>query len=447
MGRGSPSGVAERGTLVNPHNNDAERAVIGAALSANYMIDDLAEIVRPEDFYQPRHEAAWAAILDVHNRGDRPDPLIVAREIGKTADTAYLFETTTVDVIPVPAQAPHYAELVRDAAIARRILEAANNIRVKVDEAETAEGAAEDARRLIDEALSNTVRTEVGEDASTLADRTIDDLESDDDPGIETGWTDLDLVVNGLRAGQLIVVGARPSVGKSVVGANVAAAACKQGIGVHFASLEMTRSEVMRRLYSAHGRIDLSRLMNKQLIESDWAKIGKSRDVIQAWPLHVDDTPAQSLAQVRARAKRTARRHPLGLIVVDYLQLMAPRDRRVPREQQVGELSEGLKGMAKELGVPIMALAQLNRGPADRQDKRPQMSDLRESGRIEADADQVWLLHRQDLVDPQSTTGEIEVIVAKNRNGQAGRTVTLQFHGHHSRCVEITRRYGHQESA
>lgn len=432
---------------MNPHNNDAERAVIGAALSANYLIDDLAEIVRPEDFYQPRHEAAWSAILDVHNRGDRPDALIVAREMGKAADTSYLFEMTTVEVIPIPAQAPHYAALVRDAAIVRRILEAASNIRVRVDEAETAEGAAEDARRMLDEALSNTRRVEAGEDASTLADRTIDDLEADTDPGIETGWTDLDLVVNGLRAGQLIVVGARPSVGKSVVGANVAAAACKEGIGVHFASLEMTKSEVMRRLFSAHAQIDMSRLMNKQLMESDWARLSQKVGDVRSWPLHVDDTPSQTLAQVRARAKRTARRMPLGLIVVDYLQLMAPRDRRVPREQQVGELSEGLKGLAKELGVPIMALAQLNRGPADRQDKRPQMSDLRESGRIEADADHVWLLHRQDLVDPKSTTGELEVILAKNRNGQAGRTVTLQFQGHYSRAVPITRRYGQQEPA
>lgn len=432
---------------MNPHNIDAERAVIGAALSANYMIDELAEIVRPEDFYQPRHETAWATILDVHNRGDRPDALIVAQEMGKAGETAYLFETTTVDVIPVPAQAPHYAELVRDAAIVRRILEAANNIRIRVDEAENAEGAAEDARRLIDEALNGTVRAETGEDASTLADHTVDELESDDDPGIETGWTDLDSVANGLRAGQLIVVGARPSVGKSVVAANVAAAACKAGIGVHFASLEMTRSEVMRRLFSAHAQIDMSRLMNKQLTSGDWDRLAPKVGDIRSWPLRVDDTPAQTLAQVRARAKRTARRHPLGLIVVDYLQLMAPRDRRVPREQQVGELSEGLKGLAKELGVPIVALAQLNRGPADRQDKRPQMSDLRESGRIEADADHVWLLHRQDLVDPKSTTGEIEIIVAKNRNGQSGRTVTLQFQGHYSRCVPITRRYDQRETA
>jgi replicative DNA helicase len=199
--------MAERRTLVNPHNIEAERAVLGAALSANYLIDELADIVRAEDFYQPRHEEIWEATLAVHNRGDRPDPLIVSREMGKTADTPYLYEMTTVDVLPIPAQAPHYAALVRDAAIARRILTATADIRIRVDEATDAEGAAEDARRILDEALSGSVRVESGEDASTLADRTIDDLEADTDPGIETGWVDLDLVVNGLRAGQLIVVG------------------------------------------------------------------------------------------------------------------------------------------------------------------------------------------------------------------------------------------------
>lgn len=420
---------------MNPHDVDAERAVIGAALTANHLIDDLADIVRAVDFYQPRHEAIWEAVLAVHQRGDRPDALIVAREMGKAADTPYLHEMTTVDVIPVPAQAPHYAALVRDAALARRILTATNDIRFKVDEATDADGAAEDARRILDEALSGTTSSEAGIGADTLADATIDELDSDIDPGLATGWLDLDDVVNGLRAGQLAIVGARPSVGKSVIAANVATAACKTGVGVHFASLEMTRSEVMRRVFAAHATVNLSRLMNHQLDEHDWQRLSTKVADVRGWPLWVDDEPSQSLAQLRARAKRTARRLPLGLIVVDYLQLMAPRDRRVPREQQVGELSEALKGLAKELAVPILALAQLNRGPADRSDKRPMMSDLRESGRIEADADHVWLLHRQDLIDPNSTTGELEVIVAKNRNGQAGRTVTLAFQGHYSRAV------------
>lgn len=432
---------------MNPQNLEAERAVIGAALTSNFIIDELADIITAQDFYQPRHEAAWEAILAVHTRGDRPDALMVAREMGKAADTPYLNEMTSVDALPALSQAPSYARLVRDAALVRRILAATSDIRFKVDEATDAEGAVEDTRRILDEALSSTKRTETGEDASTLADRTIDELESPDDPGVDTGWSDLDLMVNGMRPGQLIVVGARPSVGKSVIAANVAAAACRTGVGVHFASLEMTKSEVMRRMFSAHGTVDLSRLMNKQLTASDWEKLAQKVSDIRSWPLHVDATESQSLAQIRARAKRTARRHPLGLIVVDYLQLMAPRDRRSPREQQVGEMSEGLKSLAKELAVPIMALAQLNRGPADRADKRPQMSDLRESGRIEADADHVWLLHRQDLVDPKSMTGELEVIVAKNRNGVSGQTARLAFQGHYSRAVAMARGYGHEEFA
>lgn len=420
---------------MNPHSIDAERAVLGAALLAPQVIDDLSDILTPEDFYQPRHEEVWRTILDVHGRGDRPDALLVARAIGAKADPVYLHELTTVDTVATPAQAPHHAAIVRDAAIARRVLEATVAIRQRVEEATEAEDVAEDARRLIDQALAGSARTESGTLASTLVDATIDELESDAETGLSTGWPDLDDSTNGLRAGQLAIVGARPSVGKSVIAANIAAAVCKTGVGVHFASLEMTRSEVMQRMFAAHATVNLARLIKRELDENDWTRLSQKVGDVRGWPLWVDDQPSQSLAQLRARAKRTARRLPLGLIVVDYLQLMAPRDRRVPREQQVGELSEGLKGLAKELRVPILALAQVNRGSAERTDKRPMMSDLRESGRIEADADHVWLLHRQDLVDPKSSTGELEVIVAKNRNGASGHTVSLSFQGHYSRAV------------
>lgn len=422
---------------MNPHNVDAERAVLGAALTAAHMIDELADVIQPADFYQPRHQLVWEAILALHHRGDRPDPLLVNREIGRDQAGAlpYLQELTTLEVIPHPAQAPHYAKLVRDSALARRIIEATVAQRQRVDESSDAEGLAEDVRKILDEALAGSVRAETGMGASALVDAAIDELDSEVEAGLSTGWADLDHDVNGLRPGQLVIVGARPSVGKSVIAANVAAAVCKAGVGVHFASLEMTRSEVMFRLLSAHATVNLSKLMNHDLSEDDWNRVNPKANEIRRWPLWVDDQPSQSLAQVRARAKRTARTKGLGLIVVDYLQLMAPRDRRAPREQQVGELSEGLKGMAKELGVPVMALAQVNRGPADRTDKRPMMSDLRESGRIEADADHVWLLHRQDLVDPNSTTGDLEVIVAKNRNGVAGKSVTLAFQGHYSRAT------------
>lgn len=429
---------------MNPHNIDAERAVLGAALQSPHMLDELTDVLEASDFYHPHHETIWQGIVACHSRGERPDPLLVDREIGPDSTRlvgglSYLQDLTSVDTIPIPAQAPHYAGLIRDCAMARRLLDGVTAIRQRVEQASDAEGVGEDARKLLDDALAGSVRVETGIGAAALVSSTLDELDSDIDPGIQTGWHDLDLVVNGLRAGQLVIVGARPSVGKSVIAANVAAAVCRAGVGVHFASLEMTRGEVMRRMLAAHATVNLSNLMNQQLTASDWQRIApKSREVSE-WPLWVDDQGSQSLAQVRARAKRTARRIGLGLIVVDYLQLMAPRDRRAPREQQVGELSEGLKGLAKEMGVPVIALAQVNRGSAERQDKRPMMSDLRESGRIEADADHVWLLHRQDLVDPSSTTGELEVIVAKNRNGIAGRTINLAFQGHYSRAAQMAR--------
>lgn len=423
-----------------PQNTDAERAVLGAILQAPHMIDELANTLTGADFYHPRHEAIWNAALAVHSRGDRPDVLLVSKTLGselsKIGGVMYLQDLTTIETIPVFSQAPHYAALIRETATARRLIEAGIKIRQCAEEADDINEAADTARKILDEAISQTRRTETGISAADLVHDTLDELDSEHDPGIATGWDDIDDVVNGMRAGQLIIIGARPSVGKSVIAANVAAAACKAGVGVHFASLEMTRTEVMQRMFAAHATVNLTRLVNHQLTEDDWQRLAEKSAAVTAWPLWVDDEQSQSLAQLRARARGTARRLPLGMVVVDYLQLMAPRSRAIPREQQVGELSEGLKGLAKELRVPVIALAQVNRGPSDRQDKRPQMSDLRESGRIEADADQVWLLHRQDLVDPKSATGELEVIVAKNRNGQSGRTVTLGFQGHYSRAVQ-----------
>ena len=422
-----------------PQNTEAERAVLGAMLQAPYLIDDITAILSGEDFYHPKHAAIWDAALIIHGRGDRVDALLViatlGQEVGRVGGAPYVLELGSVETIPVPQQAPHYAKLVRDAAVARRLLDASVKIRQRIEGAEDISEAGEDARKILDEALAEAKRNDAGISAAELVTATIDALESEDDPGINTGWADLDEVANGLRAGQLIIVGARPSVGKSVIATNIAIAACKAGFGVHFASLEMTRTEVMQRIFAAHATVDLGRLVNRKLTEHDWAALAPKTSEVTGWPLWVDDAQSQSLAQIRARARNTARRFPLGMIVVDYLQLMAPRDRRVPREQQVGELSEGLKGLAKELKVPVIALAQVNRGSMGREDKRPQMSDLRESGRIEADADHVWLLHRQDLVDQQSTTGALELIVAKNRNGASGRTVNLIFQGQHSRAL------------
>ncbi len=438
--------------VLPPHDLAAERAVLGAALQAPHLLDDLTLTIAAADFYHPAHELVWNGILDVHQAGNRPDVLTVFKKLGKTLDkhggASFLHSMTTIDSCPTPAQGPYHAGTVRDLSIARRMMDAGSKIRQIAETTDDIRSAVEDCRRVVDEAATSAVSTtDAGISAADLVTQTLDAMEGDVDPGIPTGWSDLDDKVNGLRPGQLIVIGARPSVGKSVIAANLAAHACKAGAAVHFASLEMTRREVMQRLMAAHATVNLGRLINHSLTEADWAVLAARSPDVMGWPLWIDDTPSQSLLQLRARARTTARRRPLGMIVVDYLQLMSPRDRRAPREQQVGELSEGLKGLAKEMGVPVVALAQVNRGSSDRTDKKPLMSDLRESGRIEADADHVWLLHRQDLVDPKSMTGEIEVIVAKNRNGEAGGTINLAFQGHYSRATALARHWPSGETA
>ena len=413
---------------------EAETALLAALLTGHSAATEALNIVATRDFASPHNAALFDACALTWAQGNVIDP--VTLPLPATA-RKYLAQVMTSPGEPLLATA--YAAKVVEAAQRRRLVNASIKIRQLAETPGDIDGLAEDARAAVDDAAATVTNADAGIDAAELVIETIDALDAGEDPrAIATGWGDLDIATGGLRPGQLAIVGARPAVGKSVIAANIAAAACKAGHGVHFASLEMTRHEVMSRMLAAEARVDLGHLVNRRLTEQDWQAIGGKAGDIGAWPLRVDDQGSQSLAQIRARARSTSRRFPLGLVVVDYLQLMAPRDRRVSREQQVGENSEGLKALAKELHVPVLALAQVNRESARSADKRPQMADLRESGRIEADADHVWLLHREDLVDRNAASGALEVYVAKNRNGMSGRTVELNFFGHYSAATSRT---------
>lgn len=411
-----------------------EVLLLAALLSGHPAATEAFDIVAERDFYQPRNGMLFDACMLAWSTGSRIDPA--------TIDVPATARPYVIEVMTSPGEglfAVQYANRIVEAAQRRRLVEAAIKIRQIAETPGEIATLAEDARAAVDDATRTTSNSDAGMDAAELVMEALNALDSEAEGiAIGTPWIDLDQVTSGLRPGQLAIVGARPSVGKSVIAANVAAAACKAGHGVHFASLEMTKNEVMNRLLAAEARVDLGRLMRRELTETDWQRLGDKAGVIGGWHLRVDDQGSQSLAQIRARARSTSRRFPLGLVVVDYLQLMSPRDRRASREQQVGENSEGLKALAKELEVPILALAQVNRGPEKTADKRPQMSDLRESGRIEADADHVWLLHREDMVDRNSTTGVMEIYVAKNRNGPSGRTVQLSFFGQYSTAATHT---------
>ncbi len=256
--------------------------------------------------------------------------------------------------------------------------------------------------------------------------------------GVPTGFTDLDSLTNGLHPGQLVMIAARPSLGKSTVALDLCrTASIKHGLTSVIFSLEMSRNEIVMRLLSAEAQVPLQHMRSGTMSESDWSKLAGKMGAVSDAPLFIDDSPNMNLMEIRAKCRRLKQRHDLRLVVVDYLQLMSSGKRVESRQQEVSEFSRSLKLLAKELDVPVIAISQLNRGPEQRQDKRPMLADLRESGSLEQDADMVLLLHREDFYERESPrAGEADFIVAKHRNGPTA-TITVAFQGHYSRFVDM----------
>ncbi|MEY4136491.1 MAG: hypothetical protein RL205_619, partial [Actinomycetota bacterium] len=256
--------------------------------------------------------------------------------------------------------------------------------------------------------------------------------------GVPTGFTDLDQLTNGLHPGQLIILAARSAIGKSTLGVDIArTASIKHGLTSVIFSLEMSRNEIVMRLLSAEAQVPLHHMRAGTMSDADWSKLANKMGVVSEAPLFIDDSPNMTLMEIRAKCRRLKQRHDLRLVVVDYLQLMTSGKKVESRQQEVSEFSRSLKLLAKELEVPVIAISQLNRGPEQRTDKRPMLSDLRESGSLEQDADMVVLLHREDAYERESPrAGEADFIVAKHRNGPTA-TVTVAFQGHYSRFVDM----------
>jgi replicative DNA helicase len=398
-------------------------------LSRN-AIGDVTELLHGADFYRPVHETIFDAIVALHGRGEPADAVTVtgeltkAGEIARIGGPAYLHEL--IQMVPTASNAGYYAEIVAKAAMARRVKAAA----VKI--AEAADGSLDDddlidmARTEIDKA-ARVVKSDVGSFGETI-DYAIDCL-SERVTYTPTPWPALNQHIGGFRPGALYVVGARPGVGKSVIA--LQSALCLTGSGaVAFSSLEMSEQELQYRAMSYQLKIDLSRIMERQLSPADWQKIAGQRAAWNNTPLFIDDRSGVTLAQVKQFARSVHRRKALGAVVVDYLQLMtAARGDKRPRHEIVADYSRQLKILAREMNVPVIALSQLNRASESRNDKMPMLSDLRESGAVEQDADVVLLLHRE-LADPKAKH-ELKMLVAKNRHGGQG-VVSLDFIGHHS---------------
>jgi replicative DNA helicase len=417
-------------------------------------ISDVVEILRERDFYRPAHELIYDAIVDLYGRGEPADPVTVSAELTKRGDLVraggapYLH--TLISSVPTAANAGYYAKIIRERAIMRRLVEAGTKI---VQLGYTDEGEVDDA---VDQAQAEvyavTERRE-SEDyvqLSELLPAAYDEIEKISSgvagEGVKTGFKDLDALTNGFHPGNMIVLAARPAVGKSTLGLDIAryASIHKRETSVIF-SLEMSRSEITMRMLSAEARVTLNNIRSGQLGEEEWAKMARRMGEISDAPLFIDDSPNLSLMEIRAKSRRLKQRHDLKLIVIDYLQLMTSGKRVENRQQEVSEFSRQLKLLAKELNVPVVAISQLNRSPEQRSDKKPMLSDLRESGSIEQDADVVILLHREDLYDSQNRSGEADLIVAKHRNGPT-RTITVSAQLHLARFTDMAANFPTKEN-
>ncbi|KAB1928071.1 replicative DNA helicase [Micromonospora noduli] len=382
-----------------PQDVAAEQCVLGGMLLSKDAIADVVEILKTNDFYRPVHATIFDIILDIYGRGEPADSITVAAALADSGDLVRIggapYLHTLIASVPTAANAAYYARIVSERAVLRRLVEAGTKI-VQLGYG-TASGGSRDVDDVVDlaqQAVYDVTERRVSEDFAVLADMlqpTLDEIEAVGATGgmmtgVPTGFSDLDRLLNGLHAGQLIIVAGRPGLGKSTASMDFARnAAIRANQAAAIFSLEMSKVEIVMRLLSAEARVPLHVLRSGQLSDDDWTKLARCMGEISEAPLFVDDTPSMNLMEIRAKARRLKQRHDLKMIVVDYLQLMTSPKRTESRQQEVADLSRGLKLLAKEVECPVIAVSQLNRGPEQRTDKRPQLSDLRESGCLTAE--------------------------------------------------------------
>jgi len=426
-----------------PHDDVAEQSVLGGMLLSKDAIADVVESLRASDFYKPAHETIYEAILSLYGHGSPADAITVADELKKRGELTRVggasYIHTLIASVPTAANAQYYAEIVKEHAIMRRLIEAGTKI------AQLGYANETEVDTLVDQAQAEIYAVTDGnakEDYvsfSEALEETINEIDANSNRpdgvyGVPTDFIEFDELTGGLHGGQMIVIAARPGVGKSTLALDIArSASIHHQMTTVFFSLEMSRTELAMRILSAEGKISMGRLKKGDLDTEGWTNLATLQGRIDSAPLFIDDSPNMTLMEIRAKCRRLKQRNDLKLVVLDYLQLMSSGKKVESRQQEVSEFSRSLKLLAKELDVPVIALSQLNRGSEQRTDKRPMVSDLRESGSIEQDADMVILLHREDMYNPDSErVGEADMIIAKHRGGPT-RTIPLAFSGKYSR--------------
>jgi replicative DNA helicase len=436
---------------VPPHSVEAEQSLLGALLLDNQAFDRVADLVAAEDFYRDDHRRLWRHISKLIEHGKPADVVTVAESVDasedkdKTGGPAYL--GALAQNTPSALNIRRYAELVRERSVQRRLAQVATEI------AETALApAGKEVGQLLDEAESRIFQIaesgarrdqgllEIKPVLAKVFER-IDHLYHRDNPsdvtGVPTGYTRIDQMTSGMQPGDLVIVAARPSMGKTALALNIAEhVAVDNGLPVAIFSMEMSATQLAMRMLGSIARVDQHKMRTGRLNDKEWGDLSEAMGKLHETPLFIDEGGALTALEVRARARRLKRQYSkLGLIVIDYLQLMASTTQGENRATEISEISRSLKAMAKELDVPVVALSQLNRAVDQRPDRRPVMSDLRESGAIEQDADVIMFIYREVVYKPdlpEDQRGLAEVIIGKQRNGPIG-TVKLTFLGQHTR--------------
>jgi replicative DNA helicase len=425
------------GDRLPPHSREAERCVLGSMLRDNGVIGDVLQVIRADNFYADAHQKIFSAIVGLWDQS-RPADLVMLAEILKEqkhiddiGGYAYLGELW--DAAPTAANAEHYARVVRDKAIVRHLIHAGTEVlRDAYDQSMPAEDLLEAAeRKILDIAeMGITGQTYTLDQAIKEAYDRIDIRQQRGQTsisGLATGFIDLDDKTAGLQNSELIILAARPSVGKTALALNIARhVAVEEEHPVFFVSLEQSRIELAERLLCSQARVDSHLIRKGNLGAQNMQKLIEAGGILRSAKLFIDDTPGQGMLRVAANARRLKLREHIRLVIIDYLQLIEPDNRRENRQEQVASISRRLKFLARELQIPVLALAQVNRSSEDRQGHKPRLADLRESGSIEQDADTVMLMHRPELYEPGQHEGVVEVSIAKQRNGPTGE-VSLTY--------------------
>jgi replicative DNA helicase len=438
--------IATESLRMAPQSVEAEQSVLGGLMLDNEAWDKVADLVMEDDFYRRDHRLIFRAIHDLHAHSKPCDVVTLSEWLGQNdlleeaGGLAYL--GALAKNTPSAANIKAYAEIVRDRSVLRQLITVGNDISGSAYQTEgrTTEELLDTAEGSVFKIAEQGARGKKGftaiKDLLVKAVDRIDELFQQDSPitGVPTGWDSFDEMTSGLQKGDLVIVAGRPSMGKTSFAMNIAEhAAIKGNIPTAVFSMEMPGEQLAMRMLSSLGRIDQHKIRTGKLEDEDWPRLTSAVGILAEAPLFIDDTPALSPNDLRARSRRLSREHGLGLIVIDYLQLMQVHGTSENRTNEISEISRSLKALAKELEVPVVALSQLNRGLEQRPNKRPVMSDLRESGAIEQDADVIAFIYRDEVYNEDSPDkGTAEIIIGKQRNGPIG-TTRLTFLGQFTR--------------